>query len=143
VLLLDTNIASDLIRGGAAGLLEQLEAQAVGSVGISAITEAELLYGLARKPAATALAAIVETFLRHVPVHPWDHEAAARYGPLRASLEAAGTPLSTMDGLIAAHALSLGAALVTRDHAFARVPGLKLETWPVPNPRQSRRSRGR
>jgi tRNA(fMet)-specific endonuclease VapC len=141
VLLLDTNIASDLIRGGTSGLLERLEAQPVGSVGISSITEAELLYGLARRPEATALAAIVETFLRHVPVHPWGRDAAMRYGPMRAALEAAGTPLGSLDGLIAAHALALGATLVTRDRAFARVPGLVVQSWPTTPARTRRKSK--
>lgn len=127
--LLDTNIASFIIRGGPPQLMARLRAQSVTAVGISAITEAELRYGLARKPGATALATAVTAFLRHVQTLPWDSDAAERYGRLRAELETAGTPLGGMDMLIAAHALALGATLVTNDQAFRRVPNLAFEDW--------------
>lgn len=130
--LLDTNCASYVIRGSHPELLRKLQAHPVTSIAISAITEAELLYGLARKPGATALAAAVESFLRHVQALTWGSHAAARYGMLRAQLEAAGTPLGGMDTLIAAHALSIGATLVTGDKAFRRVRGLKVEDWATP-----------
>lgn len=126
--LLDTNTASFIIRGEPHPLA-RLQAHPVSAVGISAVTEAELLYGLARKPSATALAAAVSAFLRHVQALPWESEAAARYGALRAELEAAGTPLGGMDMLIAAHALAIGAVLVTNDQAFRRAPGLTIEDW--------------
>jgi tRNA(fMet)-specific endonuclease VapC len=127
--LLDTNIASFAIRGANEALLTRLQSQPIGSVGISAITEAELLHGLARKPGAMALSASVHAFLRHVTSVAWDSDAAACYGPLRANLEAAGTPLGAMDTLIAAHAMVLKATLVTNDQAFRRVPGLMVEDW--------------
>lgn len=127
--LLDTNTASFIIRGGPPQLMTRLRAQPVTAIGISAITEAELLYGLARKPSATALATAVAAFLRHVQTLPWDSEAAISYGSLRAALEYAGTPLGGMDMLIAAHTLALDATLVTNDHAFRRVPSLRVEDW--------------
>lgn len=127
--LLDTNTASFIIRGGPAPLLARLQAKPVSSIGISTITEGELLYGLARKPGATTLSAAVTAFLRHVQALPWDSEAADSYGRLRAALEAAGTPLGGMDTLIAAHALAVGAVLVTNDQAFRHVPGLAIEDW--------------
>lgn len=127
--LLDTNTASFIIRGSNPRLFARLQAHQVSSTGISTVTEAELRYGLARKPGATALAAAVQAFLRHVQALPWDSDAAVRYGVLRAELEAAGTPLGGMDTLIAAHALAIGATLVTNDRAFRRVPGLIVEDW--------------
>ncbi len=126
--LLDTNTASFIIRGEAK-LLARLQALQPSAVGISCVTEAELLYGVARKPEAKALAAAVTTFLRHVQVLPWDSAAASSYGALRAGLEASGTPLGGMDTLIAAHALAVSATLVTNDQAFRRVPGLMVEDW--------------
>lgn len=137
--LLDTNTASFVIRGSNPHLLHALQAHAVSSVAISTITEAELLYGLARKPGATSLTKAVHSFLRHVKALTWDSEAAARYGVLRAHLEAAGTPLGGMDTLIAAHALATGATLVTNDRAFGRVPDLIIEDWTSPAPRRRRR----
>lgn len=130
--LLDTNTASFIIRGTYPALLKRLQSHAVTSIAISCVTEAELLYGLARKPGATALAATVSTFLRHVQALPWDSVAAARYGELRPQFEAAGTPLGNLDTLIAAHALALGATLITHDKAFRLVPGLVVEDWIEP-----------
>jgi tRNA(fMet)-specific endonuclease VapC len=127
--LLDTNTASFIIRGSNTALLKRLRSHAVTSVAISSVTEAELLYGLAKKPGASALAAAVTAFLRHVQALPWDSQAATRYGALRAQLEAAGKPLGNMDTLIAAHALAVGATLVTHDKAFAHVPSLAIEDW--------------
>ncbi|HMO44745.1 MAG TPA: PIN domain-containing protein [Rubrivivax sp.] len=127
--LLDTNIASFVIRGHDARLLRRLRSHAVGAVAISAVTEAELLYGRARKPGATALAAAVDAFLAHVRTLRWDSAAAVRYGHLRAALEAAGTPMGSMDTLIAAHALAADAVLVSNDQAFRRVKGLKVQDW--------------
>jgi tRNA(fMet)-specific endonuclease VapC len=129
--LLDTNIASFIIRGSPSSLLHRLQSHPVSAIAISSVTEAELRYGLARKPGAAALAEAVRSFLRHVQTLPWDSEAATRYGPLRAQLEAAGTPLGNLDTLIAAHALAVGATLVTNDQAFARAPGLVIEDWCV------------
>jgi tRNA(fMet)-specific endonuclease VapC len=74
---------------------------------------------------------MVEEFLFEVPTLSWDTSAAECYGTLRASLEAAGTPLGELDTLIAAHALANGLVLVSADKAFARVAGLKLEDWSV------------
>jgi tRNA(fMet)-specific endonuclease VapC len=88
--LLATNTASFIIRGGPPHLLIWLQVQSVSTIGISAITEAELRYGLARKPGATTLAAAVAAFLRHVQAMPWDSEAAVSYGALRAARCARG-----------------------------------------------------
>lgn len=126
--LLDTNTVSFIVRGSQPGLLQRLRRHPVNAVAISSVTEAELLYGLARKPEAAA----VQTFLKHVQSLPWDSQAATRYGVLRAQLEAAGTPLGNLDTLIAAHALAAGATLVTHDRAFRQVPGLAIEDWIEP-----------
>jgi len=92
------------------------------------ITEAELLYGLAKKPGATSsLQKIVQGFLDHVEVLPCDSLASRQYASLRVSTEAAGTILGNLDLLIAAHSLAAGMVLVTCDRAFFRVKGLHVE----------------
>lgn len=63
---------------------------------------------------------------------PFDAEVAAHYANLRTVLEEAGTPIGPNDTFIAAHALALGATLVTADAEFTRVPGLKIENWLQP-----------
>lgn len=127
--MLDTNIASHIIKGPGAALRARLRATPLTDTCVSAITEGELLFGLARKPEATALGEAVASFLKHVEVLPWDSAAAAAYGPLRARLEAARTPLGNLDTLIAAHALAAGCVLVTNDRAFGRATDLTAEDW--------------
>lgn len=125
--MLDTNTVSYLIR-------DDLRNAPPGDVQaraffISAITEGELLFGVNRRPDATRLNALIEGFVRSVEIMPFDHAAAACYGELRAVMRRAGKALTSLDMLIAAHALSLGATLVTSDQAFRHVPGLAVEDW--------------
>jgi tRNA(fMet)-specific endonuclease VapC len=89
-----------------------------GRVAISAITEAELLYGLARKPEATTLAQYVHLFLQKIRILPWDSACAQSYATLRSELQKLGLNLSTNDMLIAAHAHAKAECLVTNDKAL-------------------------
>ena len=129
--MLDTNIASYIIRGSNAALAAHLRAVPMKQLCVSSITQGELLYGVARKPGSTHLLVAVREFLARVDVLAWDGSAATRYGVLRAALEANGAPLGNLDTLIAAHALAVDAVLVSNDHAFARVPTLVVENWAV------------
>jgi tRNA(fMet)-specific endonuclease VapC len=131
--MLDTNIASFIVRGPNVALRTRLSATAPGSICLSAVSEAELLYGLARKPEARALRRAVASLLKHLTVLPWDRACAPAYGDLRAGLEARGSPLGNLDTLIAAHALASGCVLVSNDKALARVPGLLVEDWTHPS----------
>jgi tRNA(fMet)-specific endonuclease VapC len=101
----------------------------MAEIGISVITEAELLFGLARRPDATKLKIVVEEFLLRVEVLPWDSEAAQQYSRIRATLEDAGEPMGNLDLMIAAQALASGLVLVSSDAVFRRVKGLKVEDW--------------
>ncbi|MBP6514004.1 MAG: type II toxin-antitoxin system VapC family toxin [Steroidobacteraceae bacterium] len=127
--MLDTNIASYMLRGGNPALSRRLAAVPMASVCISAVTQGELLYGVARRPESRGLAQAVRELLSRLEVLPWDGAAATRYGVLRAQLENAGKPLGSLDALIAAHAIAADARLVTNDRAFLRVPGLVVEDW--------------
>ena len=129
--LLDTNIASYIIKGNPA-VRRRLVAIPIHDVAISAVTEGELRYGVARMPAGARLNTIVEEFLIRVAVHPWDSAAAQAHGQFRAALERAGDTLGNLDTMIAAHALARGSVLVTHDKDFARVKGLKIEDWTKP-----------
>ena len=104
----------------------------MAQVAISAVSEGELRYGVARLPGAKRLETIVDEFLLRVTVHPWDSDAAQHYGRLRATLEREGQPMGNLDLMIAAHALALGVVLVTNDQAFTRVKKLKLADWTKP-----------
>jgi tRNA(fMet)-specific endonuclease VapC len=126
--LLDTNIASYIIKGNAA-VRRRLLAIPMHEISISAVTEAELRFGVERMQAAARLRTIVEAFLIRVSIHAWDSAAAQQYSQLRASLERTGAGLANLDTMIAAHALARGSTLVTHDKAFARVTGLSVEDW--------------
>lgn len=126
--MLDTNMVSFLVRGHPKAI-ERLASVPINAVCISVLTEAELLFGLAKRPEATRLAAIVQAFLVRTEVLTWDRQCARQYSELRANIEAQGWTLAAMDGLIASHALCAGAILVTNDRAFGHIPGLMLEDW--------------
>ena len=120
--LLDTNTVSYIAKGKSPAARARLEALGEEEiVCISSITEAELRYGLAKRPAAHALRAAVEALLFKLRILPWGSKEADAYGGLRAKLEAAGITLSEFDMLIAAHALAVGAVLVTNDKVFLHV----------------------
>jgi tRNA(fMet)-specific endonuclease VapC len=126
--LLDTNTVSYLIRGHET-VTRRVVAVPITSLCISAVTEGELLYGLAKRPGAHKLQRAVGELLRRFDVLPWNGDAAQCYGPLRAKLEGGGRGLAPLDLLIAAHAASVEAVLVSSDQAFAQLPGLAVEDW--------------
>jgi len=127
--LLDTNTVSYSIKGNPRQVRARLNTVARSTVALSAFTQAELLYGLALNPEASRLRAVIEQYLRDFPVLPWDSAAAAAYGDLRAAQRRKGRPLSHEDLMIAAHALSLDLTLVTSDHVFSLIDGLRTEDW--------------
>jgi tRNA(fMet)-specific endonuclease VapC len=126
--MLDTNTVSHLLRNHPA-VARHVAAMPITSLCISAITQGELLFGLAKRPEATALHQVVRELLRRVDVLPWDASTAEVYGPARAATLREGRALAPMDLLIGAHALSINAILVTNDRAFMQLPGLSIEDW--------------
>jgi tRNA(fMet)-specific endonuclease VapC len=97
---------------------------------ISAVTQGELAYGLAKRGNPAALHALINEFLIRMDVLPWTAAVANTYGELRASCARRGVSLSALDMMIAAQAVAAGAILVTRDQAFGHVKhGLVLQDW--------------
>jgi len=125
--MLDTNAASTLIRGRLGAALQSLLLERDAC--ISVITEAELRFGVTRRPDATRLAKAVEVFLRDIPSLPWTSATAQAYAELRTRIETQGIGLSAMDLLIATHALAEDCILISADRAFAQVPGLRVLDW--------------
>ena len=125
--LLHTDTASYVIKGNIPRVRERLVKVPMAQLAISAVTEAELLLGVARKPEALRLKSAVEEFLLRVETLPWDSKAARSYADVRAALERSGTPMRNLDIMIAAHALAVEAVLVTDDRAFRRIGRLKVE----------------
>lgn len=127
--MLDTSIASAIIAGRV-DLDARLEALGPAWWCISAITRAELRFGVMRRPEATKLSRLVDAFLEAARTEPFDARAADEFGRLRAELERRGEGIGVADELIAAHALAIGAVVVTdNERHFSRVPRLSVENW--------------
>jgi tRNA(fMet)-specific endonuclease VapC len=128
--MLDTNMVSHVLKAHPL-VTQRVIALPMAALCISAITEGELLFGLAKRPEATQLQRVVHEFLRRVETQTWDSAVAAHYGLLRADMSQNGKSLAALDMLIAAHALSLGAVLVSNDQAFRHISQLAIEDWTV------------
>lgn len=128
--MLDTNMVSHLIKKHP-NVAKNLLLVPMKSVCISAITEGELLFGLAKRPEAMRLHVVVRELIRCVDVMPWDSETAECYGAIRADMTCKGKTLSPLDLLIAAHAFHLDSVLVTNDQCFKQVDGLHIEDWVI------------
>ncbi len=128
--MLDTNIASAIIKNRPAHITRKLITIPMQNLFVSAITEAELLYGVAQKPEATKLEKLVTEFLKRVTSLPWNSRAAEAYAILRTECKKSGKSLGNLDMLIAAHAQSTNTTLITNDKAFFQLEHiLTLEEW--------------
>jgi len=128
--MLDTNVCVELIRGRAPAVFDRLRRFDVDEVAVSSITLAELQYGAAKSSDPGRHRELLAKFLAPLAVLSFDALAGESYGDLRAALEKVGKPIGPLDTLIAAHALSLGATLVTNNQReFRRVRGLHVENW--------------
>jgi len=129
-LMLDTNICIYVIKQRPAAVLNRFLEFQVGDIGISSITLSELRYGVAKSTHREKNTKALDEFIIPLEIVPFDEGAARIYGDIRAALEKAGTPIGSMDMLIAAHALSLGTTLVTNNtREFIRIPTLNIIDW--------------
>jgi len=128
--LLDTNICIALIRQKPAALIQRLTSLQPGDAGISSITLAELFHGVEKSARPEQNMSALEQFLLPLDLADFDQDAALAYGKIRADLERSGQIIGSMDILIAAHAVSLDAIMVTNNvREFQRVKGLFVEDW--------------
>ena len=128
--MLDTNICIYIIKRRPETVLGRFASHPVGDIGISVITLAELEYGASKSTVPARNREALEQFVSPLEVAAFDRPATLTYGRMRALFEKKGRPIGSMDMLIAAHALSLGARLVTNNvEEFQRVPGLRVENW--------------
>jgi tRNA(fMet)-specific endonuclease VapC len=127
--MLDTNIISDLIRNPQGRAAKRIAKAGEDNICTSIIVAAELRYGCAKSSSKRLLKA-VEDLLGEIDVLPFDVPADAEYGGIRSELETAGKPIGSNDLLIAAHAYTIDATIVTANTAeFKRIRGLKVENW--------------
>ncbi len=128
--MLDTDISRYILRDRPAVVGDRLRRVRGADICVSVITEAELQYGVRLAGGENALQREVDDFLRRLDVLLWDSAAAAEYAEIRSDLERRGSPIGNMDLMIAAHARSLGATVVTNNERhFRRVSGLRVENW--------------
>ena len=128
--MLDTNICSYILKDHPAAVKQKFEEVGPENICISSIVLAELYYGAARHPKGVVIRREIADFVSRLVVLPWDEVAADHYGAIRAALEKAATLVGAMDMLIAAHAKSCGATLVSNNlREFDRIKGLKSASW--------------
>jgi tRNA(fMet)-specific endonuclease VapC len=129
MILLDTNICIYIINAKPPAVLARFQQYRLGDIGLCSVVAAELAFGVAKSGSARNRQAL-EMFLAPLSILPFDAAAVWAYGDLRADLERRGTPIDSLDTMIAAHALSQQALLVTHNtREFAKVPGLQLDDW--------------
>ena len=129
MILLDTNICVYIINTKPAAVLARFQQYRLGDIGLCSVVAAELAFGVAKSGSARNRQAL-EMFLAPLTILPFDAAAVWAYGDLRADLERRGTPIGSLDTMIAAHALSQQALLITNNtREFAKVPGLQLDNW--------------
>ncbi len=130
--MLDTDICAFVLRRSSAVLLERIQQVPIDQQIISIVTLAELLYGVLESNKKKANRAGVDAFVRHVTVKDWSRDAAEHYAEIRSDLKKKGQMIGANDLMIAAHAKSLDATVVTNNvKDFVRVRGLKVENWMI------------
>ncbi len=128
--MLDTDTCALLLRRSSDTLLARIQVVPVVQQVMSVVTYAELLYGVQVSSRKKANQAAVDALARHLAVLDWPQDAAAHYAQIRADLKKRGAMIGANDLLIAAHARSLGAIVVTNNTKdFARVKGLAIDNW--------------
>jgi len=127
--MLDTNIAIYIIKNKPIEVREAFKAHD-GQMCISAVTLMELIYGAEASAAVERNLRDVEGFAARLEVLPYDSDAAAHTGQLRAELRKIGRPIGPYDEMIAGHARSRGVVVVTNNtKQFKNAPGIRLANW--------------
>jgi len=130
--MLDTNICIYLIKQQPPKVLKHFKSHTVGDIGLSSITLAELRYRVSKSRHIEKNQQALDEFILPLEIADFDEKAAREYGAIQAELERTRTPIGSMDMLIGAHALALGALLVTNNiKEFKQIRNLKILDWSV------------
>lgn len=129
MLMLDTNICIYIINHKPPQVIERFKQYRLGDITISSITASELSFGV-EKSGSNKNKLALQKFFAPLEILPFDEHCIWHYATLRHQLQQQGKPIGSLDMLIAAHALSLNATLITNNVAeFERVNGLRIENW--------------
>ena len=127
--LLDTNICIYIINAKPLQVLDRFREESLGAIALSSVSAAELAYGVIKSGSERNQRAL-EMFLSPLEILPFEEKAIWEYGRVRSDLEQIGQPIGALDTMLAAHALTINAILVTNNtREFGRVHGLRLENW--------------
>lgn len=127
--MLDTDTSIYIMKARPASVRKRFEKHR-DEVCISVVTYAELLYGVERSSAKVKNQQAIDAFVQLLEVYDWTTAAAAHYAAIRAELDGVGAPIGAMDIMIAAHARSLNATVVTNNtRHFGKVTRLKTVNW--------------
>ncbi len=130
--MLDTDTCIFLMRGESPALAAKVQAVPLQQQVMSAVTFAELTYGVQASTAAKRKQnqSVLDSLVLHLAVLDWPQDAAKHYAEIRTDLKKRGAQLGAADLMIAAHARAMGATVVTNNvKDFARVKGLEVENW--------------
>jgi len=127
--LLDTNICIYIINQKPPHVLERFRREKLGDIAISSVTASELTFGVVKSGSEKNRQALA-LFFAPLEILPFDASVIWHYGEVSCDLERRGTPIGSLDTMIAAHARALNAVLVTNKvREFSRVDGLRVENW--------------
>ena len=128
--MLDTNICIYAIKHKPEKVFQKLQTVDPQDVCVSSVTYAELVHGVEKSAAVEKNRLALTMLLANIEILDFDVDAADCYGKIRADLEKKGTPIGSLDMMIAGHAMSMGYTVVTNNvKEFSRVPDLKIENW--------------
>jgi tRNA(fMet)-specific endonuclease VapC len=129
--MLDTDTVSYFVKGRFSSIQDRMLALDSSEYCISVITRSEILFGLHLASTSSRSQIVARQFLAHVQTLDWGRREADIHARIRAQLRKAGIPMSDMDLLIAVHAISIGATLVTNNirHHGRLEPELTIENW--------------
>lgn len=128
--MLDTNVCIDYLKGNSEKFRDRIISAPEDTLCISAITFSELMFGVENSSNREKNLVALNFFLLKIYIIPYDDQAAAAYGVIRKQLKQEGNIIGGMDMLIAAHAKSIDAVLITHNtREFCRVQGLRIEDW--------------
>jgi tRNA(fMet)-specific endonuclease VapC len=128
--MLDTNICIYIIKHKPPEIKARFQRYKPGQIVISTVTYAELWFGAQRSAERQRALALLQAFVRDIPVAPLGSKVGEAYGEIRARLERKGRLIGNNDLWIGAHAAVLDVTLATNnEREFKRIDGLSVENW--------------
>ncbi|EKD77803.1 MAG: virulence associated protein C [uncultured bacterium] len=128
--MLDTNICIYIMKQEPVVVAKKFESFHIGDIVVSSVALSELAFGAYNSQRLEKNLSELKEFMQPIEILSYDENAAYHYGELRAHLKRNGTPVGHADMLIAAHAISINATLITNNlKEFSRIKNVKCKNW--------------